>query len=403
MSLVLRSVLLVGVAAVLGAWAVRRRSTGAAVLLTLVLAELGATAWAAWTAPVIVARTPVPMVTVPVETPFEVEAEALPSGRTSLLFVGDSVTHGYGVGESARFSTLVGDALGVEVTNVGQPALSFADEVTLFTDVHWMAQPDVVVWVFFPNDLGLKLGGSRTESDRGRDLVLAEPPATGGSVLWSMARRAGEAREQRVRMERAYARALDPETNGAQLDRMERAIGDVVAHLRSRDAELLFVLFPLMHALDEPPFAAGHAEVAARASRAGANVLDLLGVFAGREASTLWRDATDHHPNAEAHQLAADAIVAALRGSLPRSREVGCEGAPVWRGEPAERAAMRQELCRRPSDPAAWMAWARWWRSGELAIRPSAPRRYTLLGLATAWQLSGEDPAVLAEAERVLE
>ena len=69
------------------------------------------------------------------------------------------------------------------------------------------------------------------------------------------------------------------------------------------------VIFPELHALDEShPFQNIYRRVHAYAESLGIPALDLFPVFEGRSAPDLWVHVTDHHPNAEAHRIAADAI-----------------------------------------------------------------------------------------------
>jgi hypothetical protein len=80
------------------------------------------------------------------------------------------------------------------------------------------------------------------------------------------------------------------------------------------------MIFPLFgNPLDESyPFAELHTGVASAATRAGAQVVDLLPAYRGLRWELLVADGVeDEHPNEIAHRIAADVLVGALDEALP--------------------------------------------------------------------------------------
>jgi lysophospholipase L1-like esterase len=87
-----------------------------------------------------------------------------------------------------------------------------------------------------------------------------------------------------------------------------------------RGAGLLLAIWPMLESLADDPFAAQHALVTGFCRQHGIAVLDLLPELRGRgRAEDFWVAPDDHHPNALAQGVAADAIFEALRrGGLER-------------------------------------------------------------------------------------
>ena len=88
--------------------------------------------------------------------------------------------------------------------------------------------------------------------------------------------------------------------------------------LRSRGVPLVLVIFPELYELGpDHPFRDIYEQVTAFARGRAIPVLNLFPAFANRRAEDLWVFANDHHPNAEAHPIAADAIVTFLTIQSP--------------------------------------------------------------------------------------
>ena len=65
------------------------------------------------------------------------------------------------------------------------------------------------------------------------------------------------------------------------------------------------VVWPLFYQLDAYPLTEVHEIIEAVAQQAGIHYVDLLPVFAGKDAEDYWVHPTDFHPNSRAHAEAA--------------------------------------------------------------------------------------------------
>ena len=77
-------------------------------------------------------------------------ASAAAEGRPTILFMGDSFTFGWGVGEERRFSELIGRTLGdVRIVNAGHWMYSFDQQLVLLKELVGKYRPAVVVQGFY--------------------------------------------------------------------------------------------------------------------------------------------------------------------------------------------------------------------------------------------------------------
>lgn len=247
-----------------------------------------------------------------------------PPGPT-VLVVGDSFAAGQGVAWEETLGARVQAALGTEVRVATQasPGAAFPDLTLRYAVFGASLDPDVVVWVWVLNDLQPEVWSPEAGtldfiSDRRRlpwPLVLGVPRQLARSA----------AVEEATVRTIASAYASDSEPLAAAAEDF-RTLG---AALSAREARLVLVIFPLLHHLEAYPFADVHRTIRRLGEAAGAEVLDLAPTFAGRDARTLWVNDNDHHPNAEAHALAAEALVAHLRhGELDGSGPSDCTALP---------------------------------------------------------------------------
>ena len=246
-------------------------------------------------------------------------ASPKPRGSFRVLCVGDSFTFGEGVREEdtfvARLRTLLGcggDGARCEVINCGVSSYNTADEIAYLENVWVNLEPDLVLIVFVINDAysdavfgplhrGWVEGVTR----------LSEARYIAGSrflaVAYDRLLRWRKARETR----RIYLSQFteSPLISGHNWDDCRAALARAADLARERQFRLGLVIFPELYRLDNRyPFASAHRLVADEAARLGIPVLDLLDAFRGRDARALWVHPTDHHPNEEAHRIAAEAI-----------------------------------------------------------------------------------------------
>jgi lysophospholipase L1-like esterase len=220
-------------------------------------------------------------------------------GRRRIVFLGDSLTLGWGVEKQHTFEHRLEARLDerspTEIINLGVGNYNTTQEVNLFVDKGMKYEPDQVVLFYFIND--------------------AEPvpqkarfPGLGHSRLvtfyWSRIKML-MARITPTAGYREYYQALYREgADGWKASR--EALAQLAALRDEHGFDLRVVILPELHDLEDYPFEAEHARVAAAARELDIPVLDLAPRFAGQsDPQSLWVARDDAHPNARAHALIA--------------------------------------------------------------------------------------------------
>jgi lysophospholipase L1-like esterase len=266
--------------------------------------------------------------------------DARTPGRGRVLFLGDSVTFGYGVADTdATFPFRVGHALeatlgpGVEVVNAGVGGYSPWQQLAWFEREGQALAPDALVVGFVLNDVTEKLalvryGGKGEGWQLARTAHSSLERFLSGSALYTMLRegvavlRFGrDVRFGATAVETRDVRQLveDPERPGFErawkitLNNLER----LFALARERNVPALLVVFPYRFQLAAPAATAGpQRRLEEFARERGIAHVDLLPSFAGDE--SLFLDAS--HLSKAGHARAADAIAPALAALLGATR-----------------------------------------------------------------------------------
>ena len=250
-------------------------------------------------------------------------------GVARVAFLGDSFTFGEGVRFEDTFPEVAARVLGqalerpVEAYNFGVGGHNTAQSLQVYRYVARSAQADVVVLGYVLNDAEGPLyeivEGRATPARRPREETVdegvdeARPPERWpwqlrlAQLVWK--RRAAADLTRRTL---AHYRALYEEGSAGWAASREALVA-LCREAHEAGARPWVVIFPiLVHLGPDYPFAREHALVADAARGAGAAVLDLLPVFARREATELWVHPTDQHPNEVAHRMAGEALARAL-------------------------------------------------------------------------------------------
>lgn len=245
-----------------------------------------------------------------------------PQARRTVAVVGDSFTVGQGAPLEASLPARLREALapeGVDVRNLGARGSEFWDQSTRYALLDRELEPDVVIWAFVLNDL--EIDYDRHDAISVRWSLKAEGP----TPLLGALRRTTTALTAGQDISQQYRTAFDP--SSTRYDAFTDWFRRLVTATHDRGARFVLVLWPLLHRLDDYPFADIHAQLAALGEDAGAEVVDLLEVFKGRDERTLWAHPFDHHPNAEGYALAAEAVLRQLRSRpIPDSQPWRCDG-----------------------------------------------------------------------------
>jgi lysophospholipase L1-like esterase len=243
-----------------------------------------------------------------------------PVNAFRILFVGDSFTFGEGVQDDETFASILQERLQSEVEdderryhviNAGVSGYNTKDEVENLRTKWLDLEPDAVVLVFYLNDaydesrFAALITGS-AEGELGRDLRFE----SSSRLLQFVADRVFRWRVGR-RITRIYQSQFfeSPTIGGHDWETCKKSLHEASELMRERDIRFAMVIFPELHALDDShPFENVYQRVHAYAESLGIPALNLFPVFEGRSGPELWVHVTDHHPNAEAHRIAADAI-----------------------------------------------------------------------------------------------
>ena len=231
---------------------------------------------------------------------FRDEEYALEKGELwRILFLGDSLTFGWGVEKEKTFEHLLEAALNekrpTEVINLGTGNYNTVQEVNLFLEKGLRYHPDQVVVFYFIND--------------------AEPVPQRSSMAW-----VGNSRILTFywsKIKALFAR-IDPKTNfkeyyGSLYDsdapgwRDARSAFLVLRDVCLREGiRLQVVLLPELHDLVNYTFASEHLRVKTFLEKNGISVFDLAPEFSDQAFPTsLWVALDDAHPNDRAHRLIA--------------------------------------------------------------------------------------------------
>jgi len=231
------------------------------------------------------------------------EHRRLRDGRRRLVFLGDSLTFGWGVEQDATFAALLERMLDAraptEVVNFGTGNYNTSQEVALFLDKGLAYEPDEVVLFYFINDAEPTpvksrwwwLGSSRV-----------------ATFYWSRVKALWARISPGASFEDYYADLYREDRPGwVEARRAFERLAEVCA---ANGIALKVVLLPELHRLAPYAFEREHALVVDFLRSHGIEVIDLAPRFhdAG-DPQALWVSRDDAHPNARAHQMIAEATL----------------------------------------------------------------------------------------------
>ncbi len=257
---------------------------------------------------------------------FGMRGAAVPIERTPDTFravcLGDSFTFGEGVRYPdtypAKLALLLSSAMpdrNVEVLNAGVQAYGTNDAIAFYLMRCRQFRPDAVTLGFFLNDVTEFSDTIRQNEAMTHELALS--PLAQVSRLWEIFERGRHSR----RLQRDYFASIRSSFESPQWDRCKEILSGMQQEVAQRDGfRFVVVLFPVLWALDgEYPFQDIHNKIEEAAHSAGCEFIDLLDVYRGRPAESLWVHPTDQHPNEIAHKLAAERIAEQLLALPPQA------------------------------------------------------------------------------------
>ena len=217
-----------------------------------------------------------------------------------IIFLGDSLTFGWGVEKAKTFEEIMEAKLSqtvpTEIINFGTGNYNTEQEANLFLEKGLKYKPDEVTVFYFINDAEPTPHKSNWEV-LGRFRIV--------TFFWSRVKSGFAGFGQNKSFREYYA--------GLYSDGQPGWIAAKEAFLELRDVcgkkriALRVILLPELHALEDYPFAAEHHKLLVFLRENGIEARDLAPFFAGeRNPMRLWVARDDAHPNELAHALIAE-------------------------------------------------------------------------------------------------
>jgi lysophospholipase L1-like esterase len=225
-----------------------------------------------------------------------------PGAARRVVFLGDSLTLGWGVEEQDTFASLLEARLSAvqptEIVNFGTGNYNTEQEVNLFLEKGLKYRPDQVVVFYFINDAEVTPTPSRFEF-----LSVSR----GLSFFWSRFQ-SSLSNLSTGRTFHSYYAALYRDEQPGWIN-ARRAFLDLKAASAAHRIRLQVVLLPELHDLEHYPFKQEYALVGEFLAQNGIDCLDVTPAFEGyKSPMDLWVAADDAHPNARAHRMIADHV-----------------------------------------------------------------------------------------------
>jgi len=238
-------------------------------------------------------------------------ASIKPAGCKRVVFLGDSYTLGWGVPFEATFSRqleqkFTKDKAGAKVINFGVGNYNSSMEVELFKQKGLALNPDLVVLMYYINDV--------------------EPTPKLGTVSYWLQKHFYLLGYMRTKLQQlammgeegdwlnAYYRRIYA-AGAPGLQRNRQSLQELVALCKSRNIRLLVVNIPDLRRLENYPFGFATDFIRGIAAEGGVPFLDLLPVFGKFPGKSLWVSGEDSHMNSLANGLASEAIFDSIRAN----------------------------------------------------------------------------------------
>jgi lysophospholipase L1-like esterase len=220
--------------------------------------------------------------------------------RRRFMFLGDSLTLGWGVEKEETFEHLLeqdlNEASPAEVINLGVGNYNTTQEVNLFIDKGLKYAPDQVVLFYFINDAEPVPQKSRFPGLGHYRIV---------TFYWSRIKAFKARMTETAGFEEFYS-ALYRDGSGGW-ERSKVALVELAKICQDHGIDLRVVILPELHELVDYKFAEEHEVIAGFLQDNDIAFIDLAPSFSSEsEPQTLWVARDDAHPNARAHRLIAN-------------------------------------------------------------------------------------------------
>lgn len=224
-------------------------------------------------------------------------AEPRDDADRRILFLGSSITLGWGVAEEDTMTVLLDEALGTEteVLNAGIGNYNAVRYIHAFLKSGKVLEPTDIVVHYFVNDA--------EKLDQGRDSWLLRNSQL-AVMGWIMVQRIN-AMFSGGDLVSHYQAVYAEDAPGYREAR--EALADLANYAAENDVRLYFTMVPDVHNLADYKFGFIHDKMKSVADGLGVPYIDLLPAFKGiTDPQEVWAMPGDPHPNAMGHRLMAE-------------------------------------------------------------------------------------------------
>ena len=231
------------------------------------------------------------------------------SGVRRILFLGGSITLGWGVAESETVTARLQQQLkargdDVEVLNAGIGNYNAERYVErFFVDLKDLNPTDIVVQYFVRDAEYL---------DAGRDSIILRNSHLAVTTWIALSRLQGKTGQASLRDH--YAAAYSEKEPGYR--KMREALEKLANYSKQKGIRLYLAMTPDVHNLKDYQLGFIHTRMQGIAGEFGYRYVDLLPAFGGLSPAEVWAMPGDPHPNGLGHKLMADGILPVL--ALPK-------------------------------------------------------------------------------------
>lgn len=231
-------------------------------------------------------------------------------GVLRVALVGDSFAYGTAVALGDTLALKLEEALAEEgaaaqVFNMGVPGYCALNVAAVVEHEALPLDPDVVVYVFYANDVEPPAQWDEIAPDAVIDAFHGYP--LGSALLqWTNVRVKRLALAFGVQLARRTPEASQDEYLGGGGERLRQALSRMRDACATADVELLFAVYPHLTRREANPFRPIDELALVDAESLGNETYDLLEAFGDeRDLSGYWASVFDHHPDGEANAKVA--------------------------------------------------------------------------------------------------
>ena len=230
----------------------------------------------------------------------------LAPGERRILFLGSSITLGWGVPENETMTVLIEedfrkDGVEVQVLNGGIGNYNTTRYSELFLTRLADLKPTDIVINYFINDAEILPAGGGSFLLRHSQLAV---------TLWIAANRLF-GQTGMGNLEAHYRAVYDPQAEGYK--EMLAGLDRIKAWADAHGVRVYLAITPDVHQLNNYPFRYIHERMAQVAAQRGFTFIDLYPPFAHEKPEDIWAMPGDPHPNARGHRLMAETLYPALK------------------------------------------------------------------------------------------